>query len=263
MAVGDGAGGSVRRMGAGGQVDVRTGARWQATWGSACAGRMERGPVRQASVPWPAATSWQRGWKRQPAGMRVGSGGSPVSTIRCGDSGRTDSSAWVYGCCGVRQHLLDRAGLDDPAEVHDRDPVGDVPGQPEVVGDHQRGQAEVVAQPQQQREDLAAHRRVQRGDRLVGDQHLRVQRQRAGDHHALPLTTGQLVRVAQEEPLRRPQSRRATALARPPPPRPAARGSAGPRQPPRRRSAAGSASPSGPAAPAGPAGGTPCRPRPV
>ena len=33
------------------------------------------------------------------------------------------------------QDLLGRAALDDPAEVHHRDPVGDVPGQPEVVGD--------------------------------------------------------------------------------------------------------------------------------
>ena len=64
---------------------------------------------------------------------------------------------------------------------------------------------ELVAQPQQQREDLAAHRGVQRGHRLVGDEHLRVERQRAGDDDALPLAAGQLVRVAQEEPLGRPQ----------------------------------------------------------
>ncbi len=39
------------------------------------------------------------------------------------------------GVAGRAEHLLGRAGLDDPAEVHHRDPVGDVPGQAQVVGD--------------------------------------------------------------------------------------------------------------------------------
>ncbi|GAA2812851.1 hypothetical protein GCM10020219_101280 [Nonomuraea dietziae] len=43
--------------------------------------------------------SWRR--KRYPPGIRVGSGVSPVSTIRSGDSGSTDSRACVYGCRGV------------------------------------------------------------------------------------------------------------------------------------------------------------------
>ena len=67
------------------------------------------------------------------------------------------------------------------------------------------GQAQVVAQPQQQREDLAADRGVQRGHRLVGDEHVGLEHERAGDDDALPLAAGELVRVAQEEALGRAQ----------------------------------------------------------
>ena len=66
-------------------------------------------------------------------------------------------------------------------------------------------QPQLVAQPQQQREDLAAHGRVQRRHRFVGDDHVRLQHERPRDDHALALTAGQLVRVAQEEALRRSQ----------------------------------------------------------
>ena len=44
------------------------------------------------------------------------------------------------------------------------------------------------------------------GDRLVGDEHLRLEDQRAGDDDALALAAGQLVRVAQEVALRRAQA---------------------------------------------------------
>ena len=43
--------------------------------------------------------------------------------------------------------------------------------------------------------DLRLHRHVERRGRLVGDQHLRVQRQRHRDHDALAHAAGELVRV--------------------------------------------------------------------
>ncbi len=103
------------------------------------------------------------------------------------------------------EHLLRGSGLHDPTEVHHGDPVGDVPGQPEVVGDDQHAEPELLAELEQQRQDLAADRGVERGHRLVGDQQLGSHRERAGDQHALPLPAGQLVGVAQEERLRRAQ----------------------------------------------------------
>ena len=96
----------------------------------------------------------------------------------------------------VRQQLLGRPLLDDPAEVHDRDPVGDVPREPEVVGDDEDRDAGLAHQPEHQREDLAAHRGVEAGDRLVRHEQPRLEHHRAGDHHALALAAGHLVRVA-------------------------------------------------------------------
>ncbi len=107
---------------------------------------------------------------------------------------------------GRREDLLHRAGLHDPSQVHHGHAVGDVPRQSEVVGHHEAGQIELVAEPQQQRQDLAADRRVQRRHRLVGHQDLRIERHGSGDHDPLPLSSGQLVGVAQEQPLGGPQA---------------------------------------------------------
>ena len=181
------------------------------------------GTGRRPASASPEASAGHRGWKRQPDGIRVGSGISPRSTI--GSSPvhlRYDGQQRLrVGVLGRGQHLLRRPGLDHPAEVHHRDPVGDVPRQPEVVGDHEDAETELLTELEQEREDLAADRRVEAGDRLVGDQQLRLEGERAGDQHALPLATGQLVRVAQEQRLRRPQpgrrqgGRHPLGLARP------------------------------------------------
>ncbi len=107
----------------------------------------------------------------------------------------------MYGWYGLQEHVLGRADLDDPAQVHDRDAVGDRPGEPQVVRHDDDRQPQLVAELHQQLQDLAAHRGVQVGDRLVGHDHVGVQHHGAGDHHALALPAGQLVRVEQEEPL--------------------------------------------------------------
>jgi hypothetical protein len=72
-------------------------------------------------------------------------------------------------------------------EVHDRYPVSDIPGQPEVMGHDEHRQAKFGPQPQQQGQDLAANRCIQARDRLVGNQHPRIEDQGSGDHHALTL----------------------------------------------------------------------------
>ena len=223
----------------------RTGARPGRTAGSAAACR---GTGRPRRPPRPTASAGQRGWKRQPDGIRVGSGISPRSTI-----GSSPSISGYDGQQGLRvgvlrrgQHLLGGPGLDDPAEVHHRDPVGDVPRQPEVVGDHEDAEAELLAQLEQQRQDLAADRGVEAGDGLVGDQQLAAARASApAISDPLPLAAGELVRVAQEERLRRPQPGRRQGggdqLGLGPVPdvgRPAC-GSGGPRRPSRRRCAGG------------------------
>ena len=100
---------------------------------------------------------------------------------------------------GRGEQRLRRPGLDDGAEVHHRDAVGDVLDHGEIVRDEDVGEAEPVLQVAQQVEDLRADRDVERGDRLVADDELRLDRQRARDRDALALAAGKLVRVAARE----------------------------------------------------------------
>ncbi len=86
--------------------------------------------------------------------------------------------------------------LDHLPEIHDRDPVGDVPDHGEIVCDEQVGQPEVLLQLDEQVEDLGLDRDVERRHRLVGDDQLRPQDERAGDPDALALPAAELVRVA-------------------------------------------------------------------
>ena len=88
------------------------------------------------------------------------------------------------------------ADLDDLAEVHHRDLGAEVPHDREVVGDEQERDVELPLQVLEQVDDLRLDRHVERGDRLVGDQQLGVQGQRAGDADALALAAGELVGVA-------------------------------------------------------------------
>ncbi len=109
-------------------------------------------------------------------------------------------------------------GLRDLPGVHDRDPVGEVADQGQVVRDQHHGEAEFVAQPHQQLDDLGLHRHVERGGRLVGDQQPRAAGERHRDEHALALAAGQLVRVAAQGALGdRPTSSSSSAGVRVPP----------------------------------------------
>ena len=51
----------------------------------------------------------------------------------------------------------------------------------------------------------ASHRGIEGGHRLVGNDHGRPERERAGDHYPLLLTARQFMRIAGDELLRRPQ----------------------------------------------------------
>jgi hypothetical protein len=56
-------------------------------------------------------------------------------------SGTAESRACVYGCCGARTARRGRL-LDHPAQVHDRDPVAEVPHHAEVVRDEDERDAD-------------------------------------------------------------------------------------------------------------------------
>ena len=99
--------------------------------------------------------------------------------------------------------------LDDRAEVHHADHVADVPHHREVVRDHHVGQPERVLQLLEQVDHLGLDRHVERRHRLVGDDQLRVERDRPGDADALALAAGELVRVAADRARRQADDRRA------------------------------------------------------
>ena len=70
-----------------------------------------------------------------------------------------------------------------------------MPDDREVVRDEQIREVELLLQLLEQVDDLRLDRDVERGDGLVGDDEVRVDRDRAGEADALALSAGELVRV--------------------------------------------------------------------
>ena len=136
-----------------------------------------------------------------PDGGLIGLGTSPVRITRlrpCAPRLRDRHRRQQRLGVGVQRHLEQArlvGHLDDAAEIHDRDPVADVLDHRQIVRDEQVGQLELVLQIHQQVDDLRLDRDVERRDRLVADDQLRVQRQRAGDADALALAAGEFVRI--------------------------------------------------------------------
>ena len=93
-------------------------------------------------------------------------------------------------------HLGGGPGLDDPAEVHHRDPVADVADDGQVVGDEQEPEVELGAQPLEQADDLGLDADVERRHRLVEHEQVGADGERPGDADALALPARELVRVA-------------------------------------------------------------------
>ena len=110
--------------------------------------------------------------------------------------GSEPSSPRVYGCSGLLNSSLDRRDLLDLAAVHHRHAIARLGDDGEVVGDEQdRGVLLPLLHLQHQVENLRLDRHVERRRRLVGDQQVGVQRERHGDHDALPLPPGELMRI--------------------------------------------------------------------
>ena len=150
--------------------------------------------------------SWafqQRVWKRH-AGRRVDRAGhvageaDPLAGLAAPGVGHRDGREHRHGV-GVARAVVEVvavADLDDLAEVHHGDPVRDVAYDGQVVRDHHVGQVELLLEVLEQVDHLGLDGDVERGDRLVGHDQLRLERERAGDADALALAAGELVRVA-------------------------------------------------------------------
>ena len=82
------------------------------------------------------------------------------------------------------------------------DMIGDTADQAEVMADQDQRHAEARPEIGQQLENLRRHGRVERGRRLVGDQYLRIAGNRHRDGDALPLASGEFVRIVSGPTLR-------------------------------------------------------------
>ena len=85
--------------------------------------------------------------------------------------------------------------LNDRAEVHDRNAVGEVAHHIKVVADKHVGEAVLLAEVRKKVENLALNRYVECGDRLIEHDKLWVECERSRNAHALSLATREFVWV--------------------------------------------------------------------
>ena len=169
--------------------------KWQATrW----PGNSSRGSGTSSAQR--SAARGQRVRNRQPDGGLTGDGGSPRSVVVArpapGSVDGIESSSALR--VRVQRLLVDRLARPDLAElpeVHHPDPVADLLDEGEVVRDEQVGEAELAAELLEQVEHLRLDQHVERGDRLVADQQVGLERDGARDRDPLRLPARQLPRV--------------------------------------------------------------------
>ena len=93
------------------------------------------------------------------------------------------------------------AFLDFPALAHDDYAIGHLGDHAHIVGNKNDGSIELRFQCANQVENLGLDRDVEGGSRLVRNQDLRLARERHSDHHSLPHTARELMRILNETPL--------------------------------------------------------------
>ena len=182
-------------------------AQWQATrWPAGTPGQLDDAqlrplvvapgllPPRAAGVEAAAASAGCEGEGRSPVSRIC----SRVSSTVGSGTGTADSRARGVRVQRLRVEVVGGGLLDHPAEVHDADPVADVPHDGQVVGDDEVGEVELVLQLLEQVDHLRLHRDVEGRDRLVGDDELGLDGQRPGDADPLALAAGELVRVLRQ-----------------------------------------------------------------
>ena len=134
-------------------------------------------------------------WRIQRAGYVAGEDDA-LASQHVGSDGNGRHQRLRVGMQRVAEELPPVGQLDHLAQVHHRDPVADVLDDAHVVGDEQVGQAELPLQLLQEVQDLRLDRDVEGRDRLVADDEVRLEGQRAGDPDPLSLAAGEFVRVA-------------------------------------------------------------------
>ena len=96
----------------------------------------------------------------------------------------------------VRNQLEAVRELHEFAEIHDADAVRDMANDAQVMGDKQIGQSELFLKILEHIDDLRLNGDIERGDRLIADDELGIDRKRSRDTDSLALTAGELMRIA-------------------------------------------------------------------
>ena len=101
----------------------------------------------------------------------------------------------------IRMHrfsveFLPAAFLDNIAEIHDNNPVGDMLDNRKVMGDEDHRQVSFLQQLGQQVEHLGLDGNVKGGNRFIGDDQVRFCRKGSGNADSLPLAAGEFMRIA-------------------------------------------------------------------
>jgi hypothetical protein len=92
------------------------------------------------------------------------------------------------------EDLVARAGLDDAAEIHDRDAIAHMADDAEFVRNEEHGQAKVPSEVMQKIEHLCLDGDIERRDRLVENEQLGPDGKGACQPDALPLAARQFPR---------------------------------------------------------------------
>ncbi len=158
--------------------------------------------ARQISV-----ASGQRVWKRQPAGWIVRTrqvAGDRRGLLAARRIGHGRKQGLRVGMLGTGPELACRGAFDNAPEIHDEHAVGEIANDRKIMRNEEIGKRQLRLHLDQQVEDLRLDRKVEGRDRLVADDELRLQDQRAGDADPLALAAGELVRIAVEASRGRP-----------------------------------------------------------
>ena len=192
---------------------------------------MKQMAVRQMSChlghvnPWRVAhgllmrSAGQRGWNGQPAGSPAGSAARREGRFGAAD-GRGRGSGPREQCLrvGMRGVRTDGSAgeLHDPPEIHDRDAVGDMADNAQVVGDEQHRQASCSCRSSSRLRICACTETSSAETSSSASRQLGLDRQRARDGDPLALPAGELVRIARRRVGRQPHQVQSSAIGRPP-----------------------------------------------
>ena len=112
----------------------------------------------------------------------------------------------------MREQFVRRRELHESPGVEDRDAIRHLHRLVDVVAHEQDRLAQLLLHPQELVLDHLAIDGIERGERLVHQQHRRIDRQRARDTDPLRLAAGELVRIAVDELTRRQRQHRQELL---------------------------------------------------